>query len=309
MVVNLRVMKRLLICTVLMMLTLVVGAQNDTLEISRPDSVINVDTAVTGDSSGRNLPILASKEKQPVYRLKPGADIPIFAVGAGWSGYAFTKIYSKPPSTEEEILSLNMNDINTFDRRAVRPYSKSLDRVSYYPFFASMPLPFLFLFGNTKKDFFKLTALYLEAMSITGFFYTGSVYFVDRYRPYAYSNESTMDQRTRGGAKNSFYAGHVALVSTSTFFMAKVYADYHPESKAKWVFYSLAGATTVVTTYLRYKAGQHFPSDLLLGMAQGTLTGLLVPHFHKNKLIKNNRFSILPFSNGRSLGLSMVYKP
>jgi len=315
MIVNLPIMKRLLICTALMTLTTLVLCaqtdtlkQNDTLQISQQDSVIDLSAGSARDSSGRNLPILPSGQKQPIYKLKPGVDIPIFVVGAGWSAYAFTKIYSKPHSTEEDILSLDKNNINGFDRWAVRPYSESLDKISYYPFFASMPLPFLFLFGNTKKDFFKLTGLYLEAMSITGFLYTGSVYFVDRYRPYAYSDESTMDQRTRGGAKNSFYAGHVALVGTSTFFMAKVYADYHPDSKLKWFFYTLAGTTTAVTAYLRYRAGQHFPSDLLLGMAQGTLTGLLVPHFHKNKLIKNQNLTVLPFSTGRSLGMSLVYR-
>jgi membrane-associated phospholipid phosphatase len=90
--------------------------------------------------------------------------------------------------------------------------------------------------------------------------------------------------------------------------MAQVYADYHPDSHAKWVFYSLAGATTGVTAYLRYRAGQHFPTDLLLGIAQGTLTGLLVPHFHKHKLIKDANLSILPFSNGQNLGFSLSYK-
>ena len=300
-------MKRILIGALLMMLTSLLQAQNDTLEITQRDSLINLDTVGVRDSPGINLPILFYEQNQPIYKLRPGVDIPIFVIGAGWSGYAFTKIYSKPHSTEEDILSLNKNDINSFDRWAVRPFSESADKISYYPFFASMPLPFLFLFGNTKKDFFKLTGLYLEAMSVTGFLYTGSVYFTNRYRPYAYSDESTMDQRTRGGAKNSFYAGHVALVATSTFFMAKVYADYHPESKAKWVFYTLAGGTTALTAYLRYRAGQHFPTDLLIGLAQGTLAGLLVPHFHRNKLIKNNNLSIRPFSNGRSMGLSMVY--
>jgi len=138
--------------------------------------------------------------------------------------------------------------------------------------------------------------------------YTGSVYFVDRYRPYAYSDGSTIDQRTRGGAKNSFYAGHVALVATSTFFMAKVYADYHPDSRSKWVFYSLAGAATGVTAYLRYRAGQHFPTDLLLGTVQGTLTGLLVPEFHKCKILKDEKLSILPYSTGKTHGLAFVYK-
>lgn len=245
----------------------------------------------------------------PVYKLKPGVDVPLTAATAGWSLYAFTKIYSKGHSDEEIILNLDKNNINSFDRRAVRPFSESLDKVSYYPFFAVMPMPFVFLTGkSTRKDFFKLTFLYLEAMSITGLLYTGSVYFIDRYRPYAYSPESTMPQRTRGGAKNSFYAGHVALVATSSFFGAKVYADYHPESKIKWLFYTLAGAATAGTAYLRYEAGQHFPSDLILGVVQGTLTGLLVPHFHKHKIIKDPNLSFVPYSNGINHGLALVYK-
>jgi membrane-associated phospholipid phosphatase len=246
---------------------------------------------------------------QPVYKLKPVADIPLTAITAGWSLYAFSKIYSKEHSSEEKIASLDRNNINAFDRGAVRPFSESLDRVSYYPFFAVMPMPFVFLTGkSTRKDFFKLTFLYLEAMSITGALYTGSVYFGNRYRPYAYTTESSMSQRTRGGAKNSFYAGHVALVATSAFFGAKVYADYHPDSKIKWLFYTLAGTTTAATAYLRYRAGQHFPSDLLVGIVQGTLTGILVPHFHKHKLIKDPNLNLTPYSNGLDHGLVLAYK-
>ena len=295
-------MKRFLCNAICLTLLTSALAQQDSLSNNPQDTTVRTDTLRT------NFPTSSLKGKRPIYKLKPGIDIPVFAVGAGWSAYAFTKIYSKPHSTDEEILSLNKNDINGFDRWAVRPFDEKIDKISYYPFFASMPLPFLFLFGNTRTDFFKLGFLYLEAMSITGFLYTGSVYFVDRYRPYAYSDESTMEQRTRGGAKISFFAGHAALVATSTFFMAQVYADYHPDSHAKWVFYSLAGAATAATAYLRYRAGQHFPTDLLIGMAQGTLTGLLVPHFHKHKLIKDPNLSILPFGNGQNLGLSVAYK-
>lgn len=275
-------------------------AQEDSLQGSPADSLMLPDTAIVHKRD---------HSAEPVYRLKGSTDIPVTAIGAGWSLYAFTRIYSKPHSSEEKILSLKTSDINSFDRGAVRPFSESLDRVSYYPFFGVMPMPFIFLTGKkTRKDFFKLTFLYLEAMSITGFLYTGSTYFTNRYRPYAYSPESTMDQRKRGGAKNSFYAGHVALVATSTFFGAKVYDDYHPQSRAKWLFYGLAGATTATTAILRYKAGQHFPSDLILGVVQGTLTGILVPHFHKHRVIRNPRLSLLPYSNGQSNGFAVLYK-
>lgn len=292
---------------VALIFSLPVFGQTDTLATAATDSIALRDTSrinMISSATISNAPL-----KSPVYKLKPAVDIPIVAVGAGWSLYAFTQIYSKTPSTQEEILELNVNDINSFDRRAVRPFDESIDKASYIPFFAVMPMPFVFLTGkNTSKDFFKLTFLYLEAMSITGFLYTGTTYFNDRYRPYAYSSESTMDQRTRGGAKNSFYAGHVALVATSTFFGAKVYADYHPDSKIKWLFYSLAGATTATVAAMRYQAGQHFPTDLIVGTVQGTLTGILVPHFHKHKIIKDPNLSLFPYTNGKDHMLSLVYK-
>lgn len=252
-------------------------------------------------------PEIKEKPKQ-VYKLNPGADIPVTATGTLWSLYAFTKIYNKDPSNEEAILALKKSDVNGFDRWAIKPYSKRLDEISYIPFYASMPMPVFFLFDNRmRKDIAKLSFMYLEAMSVTGLLYTGSTYFTNRYRPYVYSDETDLDYRTRGGGKNSFYAGHVALVATSTFFMAQVYADYHPESNMKWLFYGIAIAATGTTAYLRHAGGLHFPSDLLLGVAQGTLTGLLVPRLHRTKWIKNPNLSIMPFM-GQSNGLAIRYK-
>ena len=297
-------MKKILCVAAAAILHVILFAQEDSLKLIKTDTLAIRDTVAIDSSINKSVEI-----KQQVYKLKAAVDIPVFAIGAGWSAYAFTEIYSKERSTEEQILNLDKNDINGFDRWAVRPYSEELGTVSNYIFYGSMALPFLFLSGKeTRNDFFKLSFLYLEAMSVTGLLYTGSVYFTNRYRPYAYSDETEMTWRTRGGAKNSFYAGHVALVATSTFFMAKVYADYYPESKVKWVFYSVAGLATGTTAYLRHRGGFHFPSDILLGVAQGTLSGILVPHFHKNPLIKNPNVRIVPYSTGESSGLALTYK-
>ena len=297
-------MKKYLCVAATMILYVFSFAQEDSLKVIKPDTLAIRDIIAVDSAFNKNVEI-----KQQVYKLKPAVDLPVFAVGAGWSAYAFTKIYSKDPSTEEKILSLDVDDINGFDRWAVRPHSETIGNTSDYLFYGSMALPALFLTGKqTRKDIFKLSFLYLEAMSVTGLFYTGSVYLTNRYRPYAYSDETEMSWRKRGGAKNSFYAGHVALVATSTFFMAKVYADYYPDSKAKWVFYSAAGLATGTMAYLRHRGGFHFPSDILLGIAQGTLTGILVPHFHKNRLIKDPNLSVRPYINGESNGLSVVYR-
>ena len=298
--------KTLIACVAALFLFPQLNAQND----STPVTPVTVDTLVVD-----TLPVMSYNRgekpiiKQPVYKLKPAIDFPFTAVNSAWALYALTKIYKKPQSDEEQILSLNKNDINGFDRWAVRPYSPSLDKQAYLPFNAAMPLPLVFLIcKDTRKDFFKLTFLYLEAMSITGLLYTSSTYFINRYRPYVYSSETEMSQRLNGGGKNSFYAGHPALVATSLFFGAKVFADYHPDSKFKWLVYTLAGSITAYTAYLRHRGGMHFPSDLLLGVTQGTLTGILVPHFHKHKIIKDPNLSLVPYTNGLNHGLALVYK-
>ena len=72
-------------------------------------------------------------------------------------------------------MSLDINDINGFDRWAVRPYSENIGTQVIIFFMDQWHFLFFFLSGKeTRKDFFKLTFLYLEAMSITGLLYTGS---------------------------------------------------------------------------------------------------------------------------------------
>ena len=243
-----------------------------------------------------------------LYKIKPAVDIPIAAAGTAWSLYAFSKIYVKPPSSEEKILSLKKEDINSFDRWAVRPYNGTLDKISYYPFYAALPYPLIFFAADDamRKDYWKLSFLYWEAMAITGIFGEGATYSVDKYRPYAYSSGTQMDKRTDGLSKNSFYAGHVQVVAVPTFFVAKVYADYHPDSPTRWVYYGIAALATATTSYMRLEAGEHFPSDILLGAAMGTLTGILVPQFHKHSLLKNQDMSIFPYLNGETYGIAML---
>src|SRR4026208_1047705 len=80
-------------------------AQEDSLKLIRNDSLPVPDSLKTSISTR------ISGAGQPIYKLKPAVDIPLFVADAVWSGYAFTKIYSKDRSSEEKILGLNKNDI------------------------------------------------------------------------------------------------------------------------------------------------------------------------------------------------------
>jgi len=267
-----------------------------------PDTTASLTSDTTGTTQKK-------KSTGEIYCFNPWADIPITLAAGGWSAFAFTKIYSKPASTIEQIMALDENDIPKIDRWAAGMSDENADATSDYLFYGSIPVPFfLFLDKNMRRDAFKISFLYLEAMSITGMFYTGTVYFVDRYRPETYNTSIPAENRTSGNYKDSFLAGHPALVATSLFFTAKVYSDYYPESAFKYVLYGVAIAGTGTTAYLRHVAGKHFPTDLFTGVTLGTLSGILVPHFHKMKDVKNPNMSLMPFFYDKVKGISFAYR-
>ena len=257
----------------------------------------------TGDSS-----FVVGRHSR-IYTLKAAVDIPLIAGGAAWDLYGFAQIGKKDGTSLAHLQTLKQSNIDWFDRWAVHPYSHSIDKLSYVPFFVAMPLP-LAVFGidnRMRKDFWQLTAVYGEAMILTGVLYTSAVHYVSRLRPLVYESASPTEERTSSNSRNSFFAGHVALVGTSVFLIARTYADYHPESRYKWAFYGGAAVITGLTGYWRNKAGEHFPSDIAVGTVVGVASGVLTPILHRTKLMRNSKLSILPVSSvGR--GLAVLYK-
>lgn len=240
------------------------------------------------------------------YRLKPVVDIPLVAGGAALDIYNFGQISKKNSTSVPKLETLKISNLDWFDRWAVHPYSHSIDKASYIPFYVAMPLP-LAVFGidsRMRQDFWKLTYMYGEAMILTGVLYTSAVHWVSRLRPLTYESASPIEERTSSNSRNSFFAGHVALVGTSFFLVAQAYADYHPDSHYKWAFYTGAAVVTGLTGYLRNRAGEHFPTDVGLGAVVGVASGLLTPMFHRINPIK--KLSVLPFGP-RGKGFSMIY--
>jgi len=207
------------------------------------------------------------------------------------------------------ILALNPDDVNGFDRGAAGNYDPASKDASDFIFSAAVPTPLIFFAFDKKmrKDYMRLSLLYWESKSFMGVAYSTSLQLNNRHRPYTYNTDVPLKERRKGGGRNSFYSGHTGLVATSTFFLASVYADYHPDSKYKWVLFTSAGLTTFLTGYLRIRAGEHFPTDVILGGLVGTASGILVPYFHKNKLFNNENLSMIPIV-GEYNGIRMAYK-
>jgi len=245
-----------------------------------------------------------------VYKVKALIDIPITTVTLATNLYGFKVTDQKPRLDSATIFSLDPNDINRFDRSATQqnvdfaPTARKLSDIGMY---VSYGLPFILLADQEiRKDWAPLLLLYLETEAIVGnLFSWGAAVHIDRIRPLVYNPDVPYEEKIFKRNKNSFYSGHTSTSAASSFFVAKVYCDYHPElGRRKFLIYSIAIIPPAFTGFMRYKGMKHFPTDVMTGIAVGAVTGILVPHLHKNK---NKNFAMVPFS-GQYTGLAISMK-
>jgi membrane-associated phospholipid phosphatase len=107
---------------------------------------------------------------------------------------------------------------------------------------------------------------------------------IGRARPYTYNDDPAIPdaERARRFATRSFPSGHAATAFASAMLLGEVYGELHPDDDARhWVRYGSL-ATAGVVSYLRYAAGVHFPSDLVVGAAIGAAIGWAVPALHES---------------------------
>jgi membrane-associated phospholipid phosphatase len=232
--------------------------------------------------------------------------------------YGVKRIKNKPSITLDELHFLSsqaqIDLINPFDRWGLR--QKASDRDKYNTLSSNtltgiVLVPcFLLLDKKIRKDWGDILLMYVEGHSITlanyCYNFLGPTY-VQRFRPRTYYSEFTDVARESGQNRNSFYSGHVASAAYSTFFMAKVYCDYHPDLGAKkYLIYTAATIPPLLMTYLRIKALDHFPSDNLTGLVIGAAIGIIVPELHKYPSKKNLSFGM--FTSPDAMGLSIYWK-
>ena len=245
------------------------------------------------------------------YKTSLKADGIAIGAGIGLSYLGLTLIKNKKGLSAEAALDLagNKNRVNGFDRFSAGYYSKRADRDSYYPFYASFAMPVVVtLFNKTeRKKAGQVLSLFVETMAVTGTLYTLTAGNVNRTRPYVYGNNISMDEKTKNGARRSFFAGHTAATAAATFFAAKVYQDFNPSSALKPYIWTAAAAIPATVGYLRLKAGMHFLSDNIIGYAIGAASGIMVPQFHK--INKNNNFSLNPviMPDGQQLMITYTF--
>ena len=232
----------------------------------------------------------------------------VIAASVGVTLLGYNLIKNKNDLTPEELATKTKSSVPFYDRWVAGKYSAKANKDSYILFDGSYAIPVLGALLNKREQskFGQVMVMYLETIAITGSLYTITAGLVYRSRPFVYSDKAPLEKRLDKGGQRSFYGGHVATTAAATFFTAKVFQDFNPDSKLTPWLYTGAGALTALMGYMRMESGYHFFSDCVLSGIIGTATGILIPQFHKNKSLKN--ISLTPYYQEGAKGFSLVYR-
>ncbi len=158
----------------------------------------------------------------------------------------------------------------------------------------------------------------LEALLINDVLNLLAKKFIKRNRPFVYNQKIEKNNchckkydYLNPDARMSFYSGHTANVTAFSFLSASLFSHYNPESNLRKPLWMAAGMASVLTGYLRIRAGKHFPTDVFTGFLAGGAIGFLVPRWNRSEEFNakdSNYWQDLAWGTGAGALLALILK-
>lgn len=189
---------------------------------------------------------------------------------------------------------LDPQEVNSFDRPFMAPYSKTLDDLSLVPAIAVALSPAVLL-TQPSSEYLTIGLMYIESFAITYGSKELIKYLVHRERPYMYDVNTPMSLVQDEEHNESFLSGHTALAFNGASFASYVFCKYNPDSKWKIPVIAASYSLAAATAAMRVASGCHFVTDVLAGAALGTVIGIAVPALHTLLANENVTVSASPF--------------
>jgi len=201
------------------------------------------------------------------------------SAGIGVSAWLHTH---NQPFTNAQIEALQLSRVPKFERFATRQFSLPARKASDVLLLSAIASPVLLLLDkDIRRDAPTAVLLVGETLMLNFALTNLCKEIARRPRPYNYNPEVPLSDKLRRDARASFFSGHVSMSAAATFSAAQIWSDYHPDSGWKPVVWATAAAIPVTVGFFRVKAGKHYLTDVLTGLAVGGACGLLVPRFHR----------------------------
>lgn len=218
------------------------------------------------------------------YQLRMTQDVLLTAGSLGLAIYARDFQHKIQPFSEEEIRALDDDDLWEIDESATENWSTQASITSDYFLYGAEFAPLgLMASKHIRKEVPTIGLMYIQTLLLTSGLTDFTKSIALRPRPFVFNENAPFNKKIGHEARASFFSGHTSVSAASCFFAATVYADYHPNSPLKPYVWALAVTIPAATGYFRYKAGKHYPTDVMAGYAVGAFTGWLIPRIHRRK--------------------------
>jgi hypothetical protein len=204
------------------------------------------------------IPQTESSSSQKVYKIHLGWEVPVALGLIGASSLGYKWMDQRASLTEAQVLALNPQSVNSFDRPAAfydpAGFKDAQGKSDILmTFFVASPL-LLVLDKKIRSDWADMLGMLLVAHGADNTIFFSTLLLVRSPRPLTYNPAIPLESKTGVGKTNSFPSGHVSWAATSTFFIAKVYTDYHHiKGWKRMLFYTGAAIPpTIVGYYIEY---------------------------------------------------------
>jgi membrane-associated phospholipid phosphatase len=223
-------------------------------------------------------------KSQPVFEFTPQKDYTLLGGGIAFSVGSIVTEKRATPLSVYELPQLTTDRIPSFDKRATKNWSPTAARISDIGLLMCVGSPVLLLLSSEARgEAGIVTLMGAETLLLTSSLTLFTKNITARKRPYVYNSDLSDELRTGKDSKKSFFSGHTSLAFASVVFTSSVFSEYYPNSKAKPFVWASGLALAGSVGYLRYRAGKHFPSDILAGAVVGSAVGFFVPRIHRFK--------------------------
>lgn len=233
---------------------------------------------------------------QKVYDLDPNREAAILLPSTFLLLHSQAKSVELQPVFWKEVQTWSRDEVNGFDRSATFNYNETIASVSDVINNGLLLAPAILFSGERGRAHTKeIVVMYGEALLLSTALVRTAKVHAQRRRPFVFNEDAPFDRKPLANARTSFFSGHTTSSAMASFLTASIYVDLYPDRDhtLTWI---LAAGLPAVTGYLRYEAGEHYLTDVIVGYGVGSLIGWAIPRLH--------RTGVNIFSDGSAVGLT-----
>ncbi len=217
------------------------------------------------------------------YVLKRKLD---FGLLAGSSTLFLTTIHLQRqlnPLPDPSIRALKRSDVNAFDRIATYQYSGLANVSSDALLVGSILMKSYFYFNKkTRKNAFNIGLVSFQSLMLSQSI-SNTAKLSLRNRPLLYNENVPFEVKQHNYQRLSFFSAHTTVVSSACFSFAFAQQAYIPDGKYNKLIWASAFTIPAVEGFLRFKAGKHYPTDVIAAYLVGLGSSYLMHKLHQKK--------------------------